>query len=103
MRTMIEYENWSNLSLDEVVRKYQQCDLLTFCSTYEGFGMPIVEANVVGRPVVTSDISSMPEVAGNAACLVDPFDSASIRSGIRRVIKDIDYRSEADRQWASKC
>ena len=90
----IEYENWSNLSLDEVVRKYQQCDLLTFCSTYEGFGMPIVEANVVGRPVVTSDISSMPEVAGNAACLVDPFDSASIRSGIRRVIKDIDYRSK---------
>ena len=90
----IEYENWSNLSLDEVVRKYQQCDLLTFCSTYEGFGMPIVEANVVGRPVVTSDISSMPEVAGNAACLVDPFDSASIRSGIRRVIKDVDYRSK---------
>ena len=90
----IEYENWSNLSLDEVVRKYQQCDLLTFCSTYEGFGMPIVEANVVGRPVVTSDISSMPEVAGNAACLVDPFDCASIRSGIRRVIKDVDYRSK---------
>ena len=56
--------------------------------------MPIVEANVVGRPVVTSDISSMPEVAGNAACLVDPFDSASIRSGIRRVIKDVDYRSK---------
>ena len=90
----IEYENCSNLSLDEVVREYQQCDLLTFCSTYEGFGMPIVEANVVGRPVVTSDISSMPEVAGNAACLVDPFDSASIRSGIRRVIKDVDYRSK---------
>ena len=90
----IDYENWSNLSIDEVVRKYQQCDLLTFCSTYEGFGMPIVEANVVGRPVVTSDISSMPEVAGNAACLVDPFDSASIRSGIRRVIKDVDYRSK---------
>ena len=92
--SMISYENWSNLRLDEVVRKYQQCDLLTFCSTYEGFGMPIVEANVVGRPVVTSGVSSMPEVAGNAACLVDPFDTASIRAGISRVIEDADYRSE---------
>lgn len=92
--SMISYENWSNLSLDEVIRKYQQCDLLTFCSTYEGFGMPIVEANVVGRPVVTSNISSMPEVAGNAACLVDPFNSESIHAGISRVIEDADYRSE---------
>jgi len=91
--SMISYESWSNLSLDEVVRKYQQCDLLTFCSTYEGFGMPIVEANVVGRPVVTSNISSMPEVAGHAACLVDPFNSASIRAGIKKVIEQPDYRN----------
>ena len=88
----IEYENWSNLALNDVVKKYQQCDLLTFCSTYEGFGMPIVEANAVGRPVVTSDISSMPEVAGNAACLVDPFDIASIRAGIKKVIDQPEYR-----------
>lgn len=90
----IKYENWSNLSLDEVVRKYQQCDLLTFCSTYEGFGMPIVEANAVGRPVVTSNIASMPEVAGNAACLVDPFDSTSIREGIKKVIENRNYREQ---------
>ena len=47
---------------------------------------------VVGRPVVTSNLWSMPEVAGNAACLVDPLDVASIRAGICRVIQDSAYR-----------
>ena len=56
--------------------------------------MPIVEANAVGRPVVTSNVASMPEVAGNAACLVNPFDTESIRTGILRVIEDAAYRSE---------
>ena len=44
--------------------------------------MPIIEANAVGRPVITSNVSSMPEVAGDAACLVDPFDQQSIRQGV---------------------
>jgi glycosyltransferase involved in cell wall biosynthesis len=66
---------------------------VVFASTYEGFGMPIVEANATGRPVVTSNIGPMPEVAGSAACLVDPFDCSSIREGIVRVIGDADYRS----------
>ena len=57
-------------------------DILSFVSTYEGFGMPIVEANAIGRVVVTSNVLSMPEVAGNAAHLVDPFDVNSIREGI---------------------
>ena len=90
----IDYENWTNLGICDVVKKYEECDLLTFCSTYEGFGMPIVEANAVGRPVVTSNITSMPEVAGDAACLVDPFDIASIREGINKVIQQPEYRRE---------
>jgi len=89
----INYENWTNLVISDVVKKYQQCDLLTFCSTYEGFGMPIVEANAVGRPVVTSNVTSMPEVAGDAACLVDPFDITSIREGINKVIQQPEYRN----------
>ena len=82
----------SGLSEAQLVEQYQACDMLLFASTYEGFGLPIVEAQAVGRPVVTSDLSSMPEVAGDGACLVDPFDVRSIRAGVLRVIGDQEYR-----------
>ena len=97
----ITYDNWANLPLAEVVKKYEQCDLLAFCSTYEGFGMPIVEANAVGRAVVTSNCASMPEVAGNAACLVNPHSITSIRNGIRQVINDTEYRNRIITQGIS--
>jgi len=71
---------------------YRECDLVVFASSYEGFGLPILEANATGRPVVTSNVCSMPEVAGGAACLVDPFDVASIRAGVNRVLSDPAYR-----------
>ncbi len=91
-RHRVTYENLVDISREALVEQYQRCDLVVFASTYEGFGLPIVEANAVGRPVVTSNIWSMPEVAGEAACLVDPFDVASIRAGICRVIQDATYR-----------
>ena len=68
--------------------------MVVFVSTYEGFGLPILEGNAVGRPVITSNISSMPEVAGDAACLVNPFDEAEIRNGVLKVIKESSYRQE---------
>jgi glycosyltransferase involved in cell wall biosynthesis len=88
----IDFENLNNLARDALVAQYVACDLLMFASTYEGFGLPIVEANAVGRPVVTSNVWSMPEVAGNAACLVDPLDLGAIRAGVMRIIDDDDYR-----------
>lgn len=88
----VSYENYVNLSRKALVKEYCRCDMVLFASTYEGFGLPIVEANAVGRPVVTSNLWSMPEVAGDAACLVDPFSVASIRAGIIRVIEDSAYR-----------
>jgi glycosyltransferase involved in cell wall biosynthesis len=93
-RCGIDYENRSNLSVEELVGAFESCDVLVFASTEEGFGMPIVEAQRVGRPVVTSNCSSMPEVAGGAACLVNPFDVESIRDGIVRIIHDAAYRDE---------
>jgi len=89
----ISYTEQWGLADQEVVQRYRDCDVVVFASTYEGFGMPILEGNGTGRAVVTSNVCSMPEVAGSAACLVDPFDSSSIREGILRVIKDCDYRN----------
>lgn len=90
----ISYESASNLDEAAMYQAYCDSDVVSFASTYEGFGMPIVEAQWVERPVVTSNCSSMPEVAGEGACLVDPFDVQSIRQGIVRVIEDADYRQE---------
>ena len=98
----ITYENHSNLSRDELLDQYIRCDLLLFASTYEGFGLPIIEAQAVGRPVVTSDLAPMPEAAGGAACLVDPYDVASIRQGVLRVMGDAAYRDDlVARGWAN--
>jgi len=90
----INYINSVNLTQKEIVESYENCDLLCFPSTYEGFGMPIIEAQAVGRPVITSNVGAMLEVANNSACLVDPFDYKSIKKGIVTVIANEDYRNQ---------
>ena len=90
----IEYSNFYDLSQSDLIKKYEECDILTFVSTYEGFGMPIVEANIVGRAVLTSNLTSMPEVAADAACLIDPFDVAAIRAGLLKIIQNEPYRNQ---------
>lgn len=94
----IDYESHSDLAKAKVVELYQSCDLVCFVSTYEGFGMPILEGQAVGRPVLTSDISPMREVAGKGALKVDPFDIAAIRSGLERLIGDAGLREDLVRE-----
>jgi glycosyltransferase involved in cell wall biosynthesis len=89
----IEYTSSYQLTDAEIRAKYESSDIVMFASTIEGFGMPIVEGNAVGRPVITSNVSSMAEVAGDAACLVDPFQPESIRAGFLRIVGDADYRN----------
>ena len=61
---------------------------LTYVSYFEGFGIPILEAFFCETPVITSNVTSMPEVAGDAAILVDPFSVKSICEGMKKVALD---------------
>lgn len=90
----IDFSWKDNLPNSEVIQKYIGCDMVVFASLYEGFGVPIIEANATERAVVTSNCSAMAEVAGNAACLVDPLNISSIRAGIIKVIEDDSYREQ---------
>ena len=80
------------LSDEEILDEYLKCDILSLVSTVEGFGMPIVEANAIGRPVITSSTTSMPEIANNAAIIVDPLNTNSIRKGIIQIISQDSIR-----------
>jgi glycosyltransferase involved in cell wall biosynthesis len=73
---------------------YAEADIMLFPSVHEGFGLPIIEAQATGRPVLTSQLEPMISVSGGAACLVDPFNTESIRSGIQKIISDEPYRRE---------
>ncbi len=72
---------------------YRLASIFVFPSLYEGFGLPPLESMYFGTPVVTSNVSSLPEVVGDAAVLVDPYDTTSIADGMRRALTDEDLRA----------
>ncbi len=74
---------------------YSGARLVTYVSLYEGFGLPIAEAMACGAPVLTSSVSSMPEVADGAAMLVDPTDTSAIAGGLAAALNDEAWRATA--------
>lgn len=77
---------------------YRLASLFIFPSLYEGFGIPVLEAMAGGVPVITSNCSSLPEVAGTAAVLVDPYDSESMAIAMERILSDEEMRQALIRE-----
>lgn len=80
------------VSGDDLRLLYRGAELFAFPSLYEGFGFPVLEAMACGTPVLTSNRTSLPEVAGEAALLVDPESPEEVAEGIRRILTDSSLR-----------
>jgi len=81
---------------------YAGASALAFPSEFEGFGLPVLEAMACGAPVVCANTSSLPEVAGDAALLVDPLDTDALTAALRRVLSDPELASELRRRGAAQ-
>jgi glycosyltransferase involved in cell wall biosynthesis len=88
----VDVERYANVPAAKMMQLYRESDIVAFTSLYEGFGLPILEAQAIGRPLVTSNRQPMNEIAGPGACLVDPESVAEIRAAIERFMADADYR-----------
>jgi len=73
---------------------YRLAGVFVFPSLYEGFGLPPLEAMASGTPVITSNVSSLPEVVGDAALLIDPYEADAIAQAMRRVLTDAALRED---------
>ncbi|HSL23359.1 MAG TPA: glycosyltransferase family 1 protein [Vicinamibacterales bacterium] len=86
------------VSDDTLAALYRLAAVFVFPSLYEGFGLPPLEAMASGTPVVTSNVSSLPEVVGDAALLVDPYDTAAIGGAVKLVLTDETLREDLRRR-----
>jgi glycosyltransferase involved in cell wall biosynthesis len=75
---------------------------LVFPSLWEGFGLPVLEAMACGTPVITSNISSLPEVAGDAAILINPYDTGEITAAMQAIVDDSELRSHLSTQGIAR-
>jgi len=82
-----------DVTRDALLSLYKGALIVAFVSLYEGFGLPIVEAMMAGIPVLTSNISAMPEIAGDAALLVNPYSVEAISNGLNLLAFDVAERT----------
>jgi len=78
----------------ELPSLYRGAEAMIFPSLYEGFGLPVLEAMACGTPVVTANVTAMPEVAGDAALLVDPTSIEQISAAIEQIVSQIALREQ---------
>ena len=88
----VQYNVKTGLTDQQIVEEYKKADIVSFISLFEGFGMIVIEANKVGRPVITSDIPVLREVAGDAALFVNPTDINDMRNGFMALFEDAELR-----------
>jgi len=98
---LIEHSHYKNdiifidyISAEDLNSLYSASEMLVFPSLHEGFGLPIVEAMASGTPVLSSNVTSMPEIAGGAAILVDPYNVEEIWQKMKEVLEDKNLRQE---------
>ncbi|MBU9838116.1 glycosyltransferase family 4 protein [Rahnella sp. L72c] len=82
------------LSNMELASCYRGAEVLLFPSLYEGFGLPVIEAMACGIPVITSNTTSLKEIASDAACLVNPESIIEIKSALEKIFKDDNYKND---------
>ena len=83
-----------NSGTEELQTIYQMAEIMVYPSFFEGFGLPVLEAQASGCPVITSNISSLPEAGGEGALYIDPANSAEIGSAIRKIMTDSKLKEE---------
>lgn len=91
---IVRYSVRTDLSTEEVAGCYAESDIVCFASLFEGYGMPIIEAQAVGRPVITSNMEPMSSVAGGAALVVDPTSVGELRTAIQELLTSESLRTE---------
>ena len=90
----INFTNDHSLSDEQIQEEYIKSDIVFFASLYEGFGLPILESQSIGRALITSNIEPMKTIAGEGALLVNPNETDSIRAGLKKLITDESLRSK---------
>ena len=93
-QNQIDYHNYFNISNNELLNLYRNSDILLFPSFYEGFGLPIVEAQAMGIPVITSNLEPMKTIAADAAMLVNPKNVKQIKESVEEIISNQQLKEE---------